>query len=101
MSEYGEITLVPESYELDAIGQPISAAGAGRTIPCRISSAGRNEWSAAAQGGYNAEYLIEIFTASYQREKIAIIDGQQYTIYRTYQVGDTTELYLGTRVGDY
>lgn len=100
MKEYGEITLVSKTYEQDCIGQPVEREKERRTIPCSIESVGRNEWITAMQGGFQADILCKIFTASYQNETEAILHNARYTIYRTYRVGDQTELYLATRVSD-
>ena len=100
MDRYGEITLIGRSYEKDAIGQFIPAADVERTIECKINSVGRSEWMTAHQGGYEAQYMMDVFSASYNGEKKARYKGKTYDIYRTYQRGDSTELYLGDKVGD-
>ena len=88
ITEYGEITLISKKNRQDCIGQPISSDDDERTIPCTIENVGRNEWNIAFQGGYEAEILCKIFTASYMGEKQAILHGTRYEIYRTYRTGD-------------
>lgn len=100
MNKYGEITLISKTYMQDEIGQEIGEVEEQRTIQCTIASIGRSEWSTARQGGYEAEIEADVFAASYNGESTALYNGKQYEIYRTYQNGDITELYLGTRIGD-
>ena len=100
MNKYGEITLCKKGFLQDCIGQAIDEAVEERTIQCTVDSIGRSEWSTAQQGGYEAEALVKVFSASYQGESIAQYNGKTYEIYRTFQDGDQTELYLGTRIGD-
>lgn len=100
MNKYGEITLCVKRAVQDCIGQAIDETLETRTIQCTVDSIGRSEWSTAQQGGYQAEAMVKVFSASYQGESICQYCGKTYEIYRTFQSGDQTELYLGTRVGD-
>lgn len=100
MIKYGEITLIARTYQKDDIGQIVPLADTERTIECKISSVGRNEWLTAHQGGYEAQYMMEVFGASYNGEKKAKFNGKTYDIYRTFAIGDRMELYLGDKVGD-
>ncbi len=100
MDKYGEITLIGKTYEKDEIGQFVPASEAERTIECKIDSVGRSEWLTAHQGGYEAQFVMDVFSASYNGESLAQYNGKTYEIYRTFQNGDETELYLGTRIGD-
>lgn len=100
MNEFGEITLCLKGAKVDCIGQAIDTALETRTIQCEVDSIGRGEWSTAQQGGYEAEIMAKVFSASYIGESLAQYNGKTYEIYRTFQSGDETELYLGTRIGD-
>ena len=100
MNRYGEITLCKKAFLQDCIGQAIDETLETRTIQCKVDSIGRSEWTTAQQGGYEAEALVKVFSASYQGESLAQYNGKTYEIYRTFQDGDQTELYLGTRIGD-
>ena len=100
VNKYGEVTLCVQSKTLDSIGQEIVSASATQTIQCTVKSIGRSEFISARQIGYNPEIETDVFSASYSGEPLAIYNGKQYHIYRTYQSGDTTELYLGTKIGD-
>lgn len=100
MNKYGEITLCRKGFLQDCIGQAIDESVEERKIQCTVESIGRREWSTAQQGGYQAEAMVKVFSASYQGESICQYCGKTYEIYRTFQSGDQTELYLGTRIGD-
>lgn len=100
MNKYGEVTLLTQAHPRDSIGQAGSTTTAQLTIEATVGSITRDEWLTARQGGYEAEIMLKVFSASYSGESSAIYNGKQYEIYRTYQGGDRTELYLGTRIGD-
>lgn len=97
--EYGEVKLIQKAYAQDCIGQPIDLDQDARLIPCKIGNVTRSEWNSAHQGGYEAEIMLKVFSGSYNGEKSAIWHGVRYEIYRTYRVGDETELYLGNKAG--
>lgn len=100
MNEFGEITLCKKDFLQDCIGQAIDEAVEERTIQCEVDSIGRGEWITAQQGGFQSEIMVRVFSASYNGESLAQYCGKTYEIYRTFQSGDQTELYLGTRIGD-
>ena len=100
MNKYGEITLCVKRAVQDCIGQAIDEAVEERTIQCEVDSIGRGEWITAQQGGFQSEIMVRVFSASYNGESLAQYCGKTYEIYRTFQSGDQTELYLGTRIGD-
>lgn len=100
MNKYGEITLCKKGFLQDCIGQAIDEAVEERTIQCEVDSIGRGEWITAQQGGFQSEIMVRVFSASYNGESICQYCGKTYEIYRTFQSGDMTELYLGTRIGD-
>lgn len=100
MNEFGEITLCKKGFLQDCIGQAIDEAVEERTIQCEVDSIGRGEWITAQQGGFQSEIMVRVFSASYNGESLAQYCGKTYEIYRTFQSGDQTELYLGTRIGD-
>jgi SPP1 family predicted phage head-tail adaptor len=100
MNKYGEVTLITQSKATDTIGQQTETAASTKTIECTVGSITRGEWITARQGGYEADAMLSVFSASYNGESRAEYNGKTYDIYRTYQDGDHTELYLGTRVGD-
>ncbi len=59
-----------------------------------------SEISNAGNIGIKAEKLIAIDFEEYNNEKYLIYNSREYTIYRTYRVGDYIELYCGERIGN-
>ncbi len=100
MNKYGEITLCTRTKAHDMIGQEIVSASDVQTIQCTTKSITRSEMITARQIGYDPEVEADVFSASYNDEPLAKYNGKLYEIYRTYQAGDRTELYLGIRIGD-
>lgn len=100
MNKYGEVKLISQTKGNDSIGQETETAVSNQTIECTVGSITRGEWITARQGGYEADVMLSVFSASYNGESRAEYNGKTYDIYRIYQDGDHTELYLGTRVGD-
>lgn len=100
MNKYGEVTLCRKVSERDSINQEIGTITEERTIQCEIEGIERGEWLTAQQGGYQAKIMAKVFTASYNGESLARYNGKMLCIYRTYEVGDKTELYLGERIGE-
>ena len=97
MNKYGQVTLCKKTALQDCIGQAVDSAVEESTIQCKVESVGRSEWLTAQQGGYLSEVMVKVFSASYNGESLAQYAGKTY---RTFQDGDETELYLGTRIGD-
>ena len=56
--------------------------------------------AAAQQASLSPAAVLHVFFADYNGEKTAEFEGKRYEIYRTYNAGDYTELYLGERVGE-
>lgn len=60
-----------------------------------------NEFFSAGQNGHSPEFRIVMFGPDYQGEELLELDGEIYSIYRTYQgKNDTLELYAERRRGD-
>lgn len=95
-----DLILVSEEYEVDAIGQrtPVEKQ---RTVPALEDAITRREWSAAGQNGIRAEKVVLTSAINYDDEKIVIIDGVRYMVYRNYikpGADDEIELYLRKEV---
>lgn len=67
----------------------------------KVRPVGRDEFSAAGQKGFKAEFMIEVWAFEYSGQKEAMVGGERYAIYRTYgpKPNGKTELYLAERVG--
>lgn len=67
-----------------------------------INPAGRNEFEAAGQAGYKAQYQLVIWAAEYDEQPEVIFNNKRLTIYRTYgpRPDDKIELYAAERIGN-
>lgn len=72
-----------------------------REVFCNVRSISQNEWFEAARNGLNAEFQVIVFQYDYAGEQIIELDGERYTIYRTYVRDDEMiELYLERKQGN-
>lgn len=62
----------------------------------------QSEFFQAATVGFKPDMLLEVFSFEYSGEEMCELNGDRYTIYRTYQIPNTDriELYLTAIVGD-
>ena len=89
----GTAYLVHQTYEYDAIGQPIPVEEL-REILCHIESIRQNEFFSAGQNGINADFVIITQFCNYNNESIIEYNGQRYGIYRTYKKNESDEIEL-------
>ena len=84
----GVAKLIKETYEQDAIGQPVPTE-TETEIYVEILSVARSEWAAASRDGLNSG------------ERIVTLDGVRYGVYRTYAPPDSDiiEIYLEEKAG--
>ncbi len=70
-------------------------------VMAKINPVGRDEFAAAGQKGYKAEFMLEVWAFEYSGQKEVTVDGERYAIYRTYgpKSNGKTELYVSERVG--
>ena len=72
-----------------------------RKVFCRVRSVGQREWYEGGRAGLNPELQVTMFVYDYHGEEIVQINGQRYTVYRTYiPATDEIELYLQRKEGD-
>lgn len=91
--------LISTTYRQDDIGQdmPIETK---RKIFCSITSVSAAEWFEAGRSGLQAELRLTMFAFDYHGETIAEVNGQRYSIYRTFRSKpDEIELYLEKKAG--
>lgn len=56
------------------------------------------EFHAAGARGYELQYILRVRAGEYDQERIALVDGCEYHIYRHYpRDDDWTELYLSQK----
>lgn len=68
--------------------------------PCAVGSVGLTEYMQAQAQGIMPVYKVTTNAGNYHGERVAIIDGTRYTIYRVYlRRDDNVELYLKVEAG--
>lgn len=94
-----QLTLVGQEYVTDELNQYI-AVDKSKTVFCSIESIGQREWETAARMGFKPEIRATISRYEYHGEKVVQIDGQRYSVYRTYvNKSEEIELYLERQTG--
>lgn len=92
------IELVNEVITYDSIGQPVKTETTTEVF-AEIRNVSLTEWTNANQLGLAAEYEAIIWSHEYSRQEYVLIDSVRYHVYRTYETGDSIELYLEQMVG--
>ena len=75
-------------------------------IPTRVfavkKSVQQSEFFQAAAVGFKPKIMLEVYSFEYHNEEFCELDGERYSIYRTYSPkgSDRIELYLTAIVGD-
>lgn len=100
MHKQSYLTLLQENRGKDAIGQEITEGYSETLVPCLYRSASQTEQQEAYRRGFDAECRCEVFFLDYSGESLCEWQSKRYEIYRTYEVDDRIELYLGTRIGE-
>ena len=91
--------LISVTYSVDALAQRIPVEE-NRTVFCNIASVSQQEFFEAGRNGLKPEYRLTMFAGDYNNEMIAVINGQRYSVYRTYYGrNDSVELYLERKAG--
>lgn len=99
MDKIVKVTLIKQQETISSIGEPIITEV---SVPVwgKLSSITREEWFSAYKADFNARHRVRIYDFEYHNEPVAEVNGQRYSIYRTYYSGgDTIELYLGEKGG--
>ena len=67
------VILITETTEPDEIGQMVAAEVKSEEILCTAGSVTRTEWHTAQQSDLQAEWMLKVFHADYQGQKIALV----------------------------
>lgn len=94
--------LIPDVRTKDSTGQSVPSSDAKPTECIGFQrSVYQNEFYQADQAGIRPQGVIKMNLADYSGEKYLSINGNKYSIYRTFEPGaDWIELYYGERVGN-
>lgn len=63
-------------------------------VMCRQESVTQNEFFGGGRNGLNPEMKFTVFNGDYEGERKCEYEGKRYAIYRTFESGDYTELYV-------
>lgn len=100
MNNIVDFYLITETTRKDSTGQVITDKSQTLHVGKR-TSVYQSEFFKADQAGLRSQGVIEMSSFDYSGEKLLLVDGHEYTIYRTYAVGtDRIQLYYGERVGN-
>lgn len=91
--------LIAETFVQDEYGVMRSSERETEVF-CDITSVSASEWFNGGRNGLNPEKRVKIFLYDYDGEKVVEIEGDRFTVYRTYVDGDEIELYLERRKGN-
>ena len=96
----GVAKLIKETYIQDEIGQLIPSETEAE-IYVEILSVTRSEWAAASRDGLNPAIVLRTQRINYSGERIAVLEGVRYGVYRTYAPPDSDliEIYLEEKAG--
>lgn len=93
------LTLISKTFRVDGIQQRI-AEEVRRDVFCNVRSVSQSEFYAAGAAGFKPQFQVTMFEPEYNGENECELDGQRYSIYRTYRRrDDALELYIERRVG--
>lgn len=95
------VTLISTSAIRDSEGRLTGECTKERNVYATCKSVRQSEFFSAGQSGIRPELELEVWAEEYEGETIVELDGERYTIYRSYSMpgGDKTELYLTKKVG--
>lgn len=93
------INLIKETVTADAIGNQVTTE-TSRTVFATSLPINQNEFFRARTTGLNPAVKMLVFFADYEGEELLEWNGVRYNVYRTYQKGDTLELYAERHIGD-
>lgn len=93
--------IAKEGNGTDEIGQE-TVLERERRVFCDVESVSGTETFEAGRSNISPVCKILIFSPEYKGEKVVILDGVRYSVYRTYlnKRYDTTELYLSKKAGE-
>lgn len=94
------VTLLDEVIYRDDIGQELPNYSE-REVFASVGSVSLNEWATAGNLGMKPELKITMFAPDYEGEKIVVVDGKRYNVYRTFVAkNENIELYVQRDVND-
>lgn len=100
MNNVLNFSLISETKTKDVVGQTVARQDFREVIGIQ-DSIYQSEFFQAEQAGIRAQFRLIIAAIDYNNEDKVLVDGKEYSIYRTFLRGrDRIELYVGERVGN-
>lgn len=94
------IVLVKNEVTKDKIGQRIKGPTIRTHVYADRRSISQSEFMDAGLNDLKPEVRFDVFTFEYNGELTVEEGDKVYSVYRTYEAGDKTELYCEARKGD-
>lgn len=93
------LKLISNTYIKDSIKQQVPQETA-REVFCNVTGISGTEKLEAGREGLNPQFRATVFAFDYNGEEIVELDGERYSVYRTYPgKNEDMELYLEKKVG--
>lgn len=98
MSRSTVVNLIAVTTERDANGimQPIETT---HSTFARVDSVSASEFFDGGRNGLNPSLRFLVFAGDYHGEQIVEHEGLRYAVYRTYERGDSVEIYCERKGG--
>lgn len=90
------ITLVKKTYSFNDILEQVETETQTEVF-ASLRSVSRQEFAAAEQIGLSPEFMALTNAVNYSGEKVAIVNGERFAIYRTFRPNDSDEIELYCR----
>ena len=101
MDRSNVVNLVTFPFTTNEQGVRIKGEAIKRRVFCHIDSVTGAEYFNGGQTGIRPQYRITMFRFDYQGEEVVELDGELFTVYRTYiSRNDNIELYVERRKGN-
>ena len=92
------VQLISQTFTEDDLGQRIPV-DTKRYVYTSKRSISQNEFFNSANSGIKAEYVFIVRTIDYNNELLLDYNGRVLDVYRTYEKGEYTELYVRSKLG--
>lgn len=93
------IYLIGEVHGENEYGDPVAVDGPPREVYANRKSVRQSEFYQAAMTDLRPEIMFEIRSAEYEGEPKVRFEGRDYSVIRTYDNGEITELICSGLVG--
>ena len=93
------VKLVSATMAMDEIGNPLPQE-LEREVWADVQSVSRAEFTAAGANGLKPSMVVKVHETDYRGERLVVMGGVRYAVYRDYRKGEDRELYVEKRMGE-